>query len=277
MNRKSLLFLCCFLMAIFATAAFAISIPINAQDVPSETLVPEGEEEVPVTLEPTLEAQIAATQAAQDAEWVANFASRTIFDFRLAYLITEDASIQGTVVSSENMREYLGAITIHSWDEFMELNNQQPFNMILIHASMVEIVDTAWMSTAYRNEIFIVGIDVRREQLGEIVGDKCHGGNGKETLDFVDHNYLYFAYDVILENEEYRDAVHKISLEDCTEDYQGIGKARIMHGTNEIPIATEEELSLIANSLVAFTVNFHIAKSGVLPLPTSIDSMSEGN
>jgi hypothetical protein len=151
------------------------------------------------------------------------------------------------------MTTWLVALPVHTWEQFLALDNQQPFNIILIHHSMLQQVDLDWMSAAYRS-----GIDVRRSELGQLVGDRCLGKAERELLDHVDHTFLYFTYNVTLENEAYRDYVHQRALEDCDEDFKGIGKAFITHGTHEFPIATEAEIEHMAKVMLVDTVNYDI-------------------
>jgi hypothetical protein len=211
-----------------------------------------------VTLEPELDTKIAATQAAEDAAWVAAFEDRSIFDFRVAYLISEAAA--DTIVSAENMNEVIGAVPVYSWDAFITLHEQQPFHLVLIHRSMVGAVDKTWTADAYRNGIFIAGINLRQQQLADIVGDKCRKTKKKELLDYVDNTYLLFVYHVRLEDESQRDYVNRMELEECQKNYVLSSPAVIDSGTIPLGLYSRIHLEYIGTSFVVETVNLGIPK-----------------
>jgi hypothetical protein len=211
--------------------------------------------EVPITLEPTLEAQLAATHRAEDAQWLQTYHSRSIFDFRIAYLIKGDANETETIVSQTNMQEALGAIPVQSWDEFIELNEQEPFHMVFIHSSMVDEVDKEWTRLAHRSGIFIIGINVRRQQLAEIIDDRCLKFGKKEYLDYVENTFLFFNYYASLGDERQRDFVNQSVLETCTDDFIGRGSIVVSSGKYEYPLYTKEALAELGISLITVTVN----------------------
>lgn len=201
--------------------------------------------------------EIQATHEAEDAIFNVQYHSRSIFDFRVAYLIAEDAEQAGSVVESANMAKYLGAETIHGWDEFLSLNEDDHFHMILIHGSMTEQVDPEWMGDAYRNDVQIVGIDLLPKALKALVRDECVRGAQQEIAEWYDHYAFHFSYHIELEHESDREYVYEQQLERCKRvKIEGYGS--FTHGVMNLPLIDADSLQYLADSLLMNTINFDI-------------------
>lgn len=215
----------------------------SAQDESTPTPDPEGQ---PIFDVPP---EIQATHEAEEAIFNAQYHSRSIFDFRIAYLIAEDAEPAGSLVESANMAKILGAEAVHDWDELLSLNEDTPFHMILVHESMAEQVDPEWMGDAYRNDVQIVGIDLLPKVLKSLVRDKCVGGAQRRIAEWYDHFVFYFIYHVELEHESDREYVYEQQLERCKRvKIEGYGS--FAHGVMNFPLHDADSLQYLADSLL---------------------------
>lgn len=246
---------------------FAFTLVVFAQDIPPSTPEPQGM--TVVTLEPTLQAQISATHAAEDAILEAEFRSRTIFGFNIAYLIDQKAEGVAEIVSAPTLSEYFGSVAFSSWDDFVRANTESPFQMVFVHASMLETVDPAWFYDAYRSGIYIIGINVRERQLAKLVGDKCRTSQG-DLLDYFENTYIYLEYSALLEKPEHRERVDKAFLEDCTRldtFTEDMGSVYMATGSSRNTIDDVTNLETLTTMLVSYSVSHNIAPARLLPLP----------
>ncbi len=161
---------CLMLAGLILTAAV---VPITAQD--ATPLTP--------TVDPTYAAIYATYASALDG--------RDSHDLRIAYLVAADVPAN-SVVAPERMQAATGALAVHTWDDFIALNNAQPFQVIMIHASMLETVEAEWLATAYRDGIIIVGISLRAAQLAALLDDSCIRVKDTDLLDHVDNTWFYY-------------------------------------------------------------------------------------
>lgn len=223
-------------------------------------------------------ADIVATHEAESATLAAEFNSRSIFDFQVAYLIAQDAVSSGSLASAQSITSVFDAEVMNSWSDFLDLNQAQAFHIVLIHESMYGQVDKAWLQNAYRNQVFIVGINMSFEHLADITGDSCLRDPNPGLLDRFGNMYLYFTYNVKLQNESLRDFVNTSELEIC-EPYQveDGSSVSMYHGTVNAPFFDEETLYALATSLVLDTVAYGIPKpqQNLLPVPSAPDQENQ--
>lgn len=153
-----------------------------------------AQESLPVTIEPTLQAQLEATSQARIAEWEKTYKVRPIEALNSAYLIAADATVN-PLIAAETLETQFGTRAVHSWDDFLALNDEKPFEAVFIHVSMADQVDSEWLSHAYRNEVFITGFNLREKQLAALIGDHCRKLPEQELLDFGDSDTaIHFIY-----------------------------------------------------------------------------------
>lgn len=220
--------------------------------------------------------EIAATQEAYDRAFDEELANRSIFDFRIAYLVSDEVAGESTV-APENLKAATGALEVNTWDEFLRLNDLQPFQIILIHVSMQHQVDTDWLASAYRNNIIVVGINIRSTDLANLVQDNCLSHSKEDLLDYADNVWRYFTYHIQLANESEREYVNKVELTDCTRNetgiYEGRGQIIVRHGVIQSTVYRQVQLEELADSLKVETIQSQLSPSGVIPLPT--DTLSK--
>lgn len=283
-KTRAILIGCLVTLSLLAVSGMMFSFSaVDAQVLP----LPEGAimtataglEGIGLTLAPDEELVQKATLDAHAATWAAELSNRTIFDFNVAYLIVEGAASSDSLVSAESIAGVTGASVISKWEDFIAQNAQQPFHIVLIHGSMYDQVDKAWMSSAYRNKIFVVGINMPFANLADLVNDRCLQDPNPGALENFGNLYLYFTFDVELENESYRELVTQSELETCNDDYTGTGFVSVNHGTVSLPIINQELLQNLVSDLISDTVSYGFPKPGdtqslptVIPLPSQTDN-----
>lgn len=253
MLRKVLpVFALLFLFFAAATATFAQETPPEEPDGPSVPISPEQEAEIE-----------AAAKARYD-----DFLSRSIFDYRVAYLIKDDLLKDKSLVSGANIAAISGAVLISSWDEFAQSNAEQPFQVVLLHQSMVGEIDLEWAREAYRSGVIIVGMNVEVAQLAEIVGDFCMAKEHKTNFGDRD-SYVYLIYVVLSAQAEALSSIHAAALETCSDAAITAG-AGIIHGAAASYIESPSDLEGLIGSIVLDTMNYGMPNprnNQLLPLP----------
>lgn len=234
---------CLMLAGLILTSAV---VPVTAQDI--TTITP--------TVDPTYAAIYATYAPALDG--------RDSHDLRIAYLIAGDVPAD-SVVAPEEMQAATGALAVHTWDDFIALNNTQPFQVIMIHASMLETVEAEWLATAYRDGIIIVGISLRAAQLAALVNDQCVQVNDTDLLDYVDNTWVYFRYVIRIEDEANRELLHRVNLEDCALKRSGILNGRgvfvLVHGTTRSTVYSQRDLIYLGITLTFDSIRINPAAS----------------
>lgn len=217
-----------------------------------------------------IDPDIEATTQAVEAEWEQEYNSRNLLDFSVAYLIAPDATTSDSLISPQAFAELYGAQAVHSWDDFIAQDDLRPFQIILIHDSFYEQIDTLWTQQAYRNKVIIVGIAIQYEHLVEITGDHCLYNPNPQIP--YDTRWLYFAYSVKLEDESYREYVNQQELEICDDDYSLGGLTlEVLHGLSNFPLTFEDGLILLRDNLKTETMTYglSVSQDDTLPLPTA--------
>lgn len=225
---------------------------VAAAQEPSNTPEPGGIADAPY--DPVAEA---TGQAIEDA-YLREKASRSIFDFHIAYLIAPDAIAPDNVFSEQAVTETLGAVPFSSWEEFSAQNELFPFQILLIHGSMYEDIDTQWTRWAYRNRVMFAGLSTTFEQMAEITGDYClidYNLSGQKTSDTL----WFFQYAVSLDNPQLREIVHLHELQLCDEKYgiKGISFS-VLHGIKDLSIRGSDALEGLARSFITRSMDYGI-------------------
>jgi len=230
---------------------FALSSAAIAQEPAG--YVPNGE------YDPEADAREAAYYAALEAQ----LAATSIFDFSIAYLVKQEAVLSDSVVSEVFLTTTIGAQPFHSWDEFVAQNDQLPFQIILIHDSFYDQVDTAFTQNAYRNQVIIIGIGMPFEHLVEIAGDKCQSNPNPHLAKDADERILYFTYSLILEDAAYRDSVNEAVIDECKNNFDtGETTASLMRGTSNFWISDLIRPPTYLESRLLFAVVDHYGIEG---------------
>lgn len=192
----------------------------------------------------------------------ADFESRSIFDYRIAYLIAADTDPGNEVITAENMAETVGAEAVHTWEDFVTLNDEQPFQIILAHVSMLEAIDLEWMHHAYRQNVLVAGISVSREQMQALTGDFClkEMNPHRKVSDFTGFLRVYI-YSVYAVDESLYEAIHQAELIDCT-GYDARGTTTgVIHGQTESELEEQWQMDQFAKLLISNTMNYDLPPS----------------
>jgi hypothetical protein len=244
----------CFLWLSSITTTFAqpnSQVPVLSQDnTPTPTPGPNG---YPLT--PSSEDL--QQQYDEIATLQAEYNSQSIFDYHVAYLIKADTPPLNEITTPEKIAEKTGAQVVNTWDDFLKLNDEQPFQIVLVHISMYDTIDPEWMQTAYRNNVLPVGINFSHEQMVAMTGDKClHNPNPHLKESDYTASFRYFLYSASLQNEQYREVVDKAELEDCNDDYK-VGPVGVFHGNVQYRLENEQNLDGLIRGIISDTTNYY--------------------
>jgi hypothetical protein len=234
------------------TLIFAQSDPVPLPD--STNNAPDDNTEGTPILEMSEEQQ--QQQDAAIATLEAEFLSRSILDYRIAYLVADDAEFRSEVITPENISTQMGAEVVNTWDEFLHLNEEQPFQIVLIHVSMLEQIDLEWTHNAYKNRVILVGINFDHEQMQEMTGDRCIK-NMNPQIDINDYtaSFKIFTYTVVAD-PELLEAIHHAELVACG-DYDARGATTgVRHGQANYELERQEHLDLLVGSLITKTMSY---------------------
>jgi hypothetical protein len=267
-SRKISLFV---LLLLLLTSA----LPVVAQDDPGNTDEPDGPA---VTLEPEDAAQSEAESRARVDAFMQEYARRSIFDFRVAYLIASSEN-SPSLVSAEGIQEITGAAIIDDWNEFVLQNEETPFNIVMLHGSMADAVDTTVIRDLYRSNVIIVGLNIDIPTLTNVIGDDCMAKQNRDATEIDGDSFVFFSYSVEIVSPvefsgQYDDLttnLHEVTLETCedlTQDIYGNTALKIRHGATASFIETALDLQGLVETLVAETIHYRIpAQLDLQPLP----------
>jgi hypothetical protein len=179
------------------------------------------------------------------------------------------------VVAPEVFAEHFTLTAVYSWEDFLASEAQEPVEILFIHGSMADQVDTEWTREAYRRGVMIAGITLPFAQLRDIVGDFCVDPP-PDLLKYVPHAAYLVEYTLRLEPEyeSYRDAITTGDLETCKAFVpdQTI-QASTTHSANGLPLGpNHHNFGELAISLLYRSVYIDLAKPDnvdePLPLPS---------
>lgn len=128
------------------------------------------------------------------AEWEREFLRRSVYDFRIAYLVAPDALPDDHIVSGRMVTELTGAQVFGDWETFAAENEAEPFQILLIHDSMYEQIDVTVTQAVYRNRVIIFGMGMPIEHLVEITGNRCR----EEVKHAESPVYRQYAYEMFI-------------------------------------------------------------------------------
>lgn len=122
-----------------------------------------------------------------------------LYQYRIAYLIAEDALAPEHVVAPDRVSEDLGAVVFNAWDDFLQTHEEVPFQAVIIHQSALPIVEYKWVSAAYRTGIVISVIDIYYPELSELMGFNC--GTHPDPDDWYEKDYyITFHFNAVTTN-----------------------------------------------------------------------------
>jgi hypothetical protein len=128
-------------------------------------------------LQPTIEAARTMIRVQMTAQ-----AEYSLFDFRIVYLIPQTTADHYTHVLPATgqqlsllapgvIHDTSGAIIVHTWQEVLDLHDEQSIHALMIHADAESLIDTTWLRDAYRTqEVIIVGFNFNNTWLRDTLG-----------------------------------------------------------------------------------------------------------
>lgn len=115
------------------------------------------------------EAQMQADARALDAD----LTSRSIFHYTIAYLISDVAAIEDEVFSEAVMTELTGATPFYTFDALEEAHTEAPFEIVILHHSMLAAVDQVWAQDAFESGVIFAGLDISVGEQAVLFGKAC--------------------------------------------------------------------------------------------------------
>lgn len=186
----------------------------------------------------------------------AEFESRSIFDYRVAYLIEAEVEVTNQIVDSQNINEFTGAEVFHVWEDFLRVNEEQSFQIVLVHISMLEQIDLEWTHEAYRNNTILIGINFSHDELSMMTGDAClKDMNPQIKVSDYTASFRYFLYSVMAD-ENLFETIHQATLINCT-DYDADGATTgVTHGQYQYRLEEQLHLNALIGSLITTTMSY---------------------
>jgi hypothetical protein len=184
------------------------------------------------------------------SEWV----DISINDFRIAFLVSSEISDEELPVSVIDLEELTEAepgtiVEINDWQTLIEINEEEPFDALIIDRSALSFVDSEWIFEAYKSRVVIAVINIYFPELAYFTSPNCDE-EMPSAEDWYPEGHDYF----IIKNVQYyttEDSDRQIilnALENCesVEDVHFSGEVR--HGSRGSAESLEE-----ADSLLLFT------------------------
>lgn len=112
-----------------------------------------------------LDAQQATPEVTLD---VASLAEKRIVYLVSASLDPAESGLRAT----ERVAEVFPVQIAFTWDDFTELEAEQPADALIIDVSALDQVDAEWLANAYRNGVLIATFNVPVDQFAELVDDQ---------------------------------------------------------------------------------------------------------
>jgi hypothetical protein len=238
------------LLAIFATSmTFVFS---QESGVPT-VVVPT---DIPATATALAEQALADTREIKSRDWS---------NFRVAYLV--DTSLElDEIVSAATIQEKTGALVFDNAEKFTQAAAEQPFQIVLIHGSMKDKVDSEWIKQAYRYATaVIIGIDMYRQDLVAILGNNCIKPKD-DLLNYFPHTWAAYMFAIYGGAEEYKEGIYDAELKTCTKPQFDPGQSTHFSVTRYAGmLRTEPELEALdwyefTFSTMVLTYQFDIEK-----------------
>ncbi len=203
MRQKKYLFTLIALLGLLSMFATSMTFVLSQEPGDPTVVVPT---DIPATATALHEQALADTREIKSRDWR---------NFRVAYLV--DTSLElDEIVSAATIQEKTGALVFDNAEDFTKAAAEQPFQIVLIHGSMKDKVDSEWIKQAYRHATaVIIGIDMYRKDLVAILGNKCKKPKD-DLLDHVPHTWAIYMFDVSGGAEEYKEGIYQAKLETCS-------------------------------------------------------------
>jgi hypothetical protein len=226
---------------ILTVIGLAAAAPQASPIVAQSTLVPlppapDGSTPVPNEAKAAIFGLTAQARHDLGATQIAPFLARTLWDYRIVYLIAEGAVGADNQFNPENLWKYGNITAAYTWDSLISLNASQPVEAVIIHESAKDMVDTTWLQAAYHNGVVMAGVNMFFNDLGTLIGNNCEypGVANPHTTDhFVVYSYVLFP-----DREEDRAAINAGVFGACKDPDLGF---RYHYGVSQNEAGTSEE------------------------------------
>lgn len=176
----------------------------------------------------------------------ADLATRSIYNYRISYLIAKNTVISNSLIKPESLNQSNGAIAFDNWDDFIADDATQPFQVVIIHESAADLVDRVWLNEAYSRGVIIAGINLTKEQMQLFTGDYCIG---KGAASPSGERWAIYYYSVVLTTETDRQIINKGNLTDCKENLANVDRYGVTQGASWNPVKEQSDIDYLSHSL----------------------------
>lgn len=217
----------------------------------------------------SIPSELQAAFEAQEKAWMDAFTNRSILSFNVAYLVDEATALSDDLLSGAHFEKIFGAEVFHSWDDFAKARTEKNYQIVFVHTTLMQQIDSAWTKDAYLNKTIFVGLNTTFEPLAALVGDSClrHPSPTLENYFDVVARVIFISPDGTTKGD-----VAALGLEYLETCKQSFSNSRNVNAVSlAYPLRTIDDLTYLANTIVADTVSFNIpiGKSNeLLPMPT---------
>jgi hypothetical protein len=144
-----------------------------------------------------------------------------LYQYRIAYIIGENALMPDHVVAPSRLNEDIGASIFTTWDTFLQANTDMPFEAVILHKSALSFLDQEWISTAYRSGVVISLIDIYYPEISELLNFHCGVDKPEEWYEKDYHITFYFN-------------VYTVASQDRQKVIEALDDCRDIHSTELI-------------------------------------------
>jgi hypothetical protein len=255
------------LLSLLSIASLLSFSPVQAQDGGTPTPTPEHPDGPSVTAAPgDLE-----REAEELATLQADHMSRSVFDYSIAYLIGEDAASNDPVLSEAIIGEMTGAQVFYDYDAFLAVNDQLPFEIVILHPSILDQLDQSWTAEAFRNGVIFMGLDVSIGQLASLFDIPCFWDTEQEIPENLQsvHWMNVLGYEITLEDESQLEGVKQELFTKCTVEGEKFGTSvQAGYHVTTMPTIQPEWINTIPDILTSYTAQYGLPNRRLqIPLP----------
>lgn len=217
-------------------------------------------------------------QRIQDAEaawWQAEEDAFSYSDVRSVYLIAPELSDVDVYANANTVADKFSTQIAHSWRDIDTFLEEAPIDILFIHGSALDQVDSEWVRAAYRSHTLVVGFSTPFDALAEIAGDSCVKNPNPQVPEFYREWVVVLSYTASSTPTDGKTIVDADTLDNCSEEYGGLKGAAISHNANLLPIYEPVGLDYIVNFLRTDLIS-RKREGYMLPSQIAVSELPEG-
>lgn len=92
-----------------------------------------------------------------------------IVEFNIVYFIAEDATVD-PMISPDAIQERFNTDIVHTWQEVLFYDDLLGIDGFIIHASVIDMIDSMWLTHEYNQGLVLTAFDVPAEIFADLIG-----------------------------------------------------------------------------------------------------------